>query len=303
MTKIIKNIMILLGVFFMISGLGYAEGNYLTVTHELGKAIVPQEIETVVVFDYATLDTLNAMGVEIAGLPQVSIPDYLSNFKSDQYVDTGTLFEPNFERIYELDPDVIFISGRQADLYDQFARIAPTVYLAIDPSDFTESFIKNQRLLAEIFNQTEFVEKELAVITGRIAKLAEQAQSNGDNALLIMANDGALSAYGPGSRFGFIHNDFQFPAADDGIQVANHGQNISFEFLLRVNPDYLFVIDRAASVGGSIAAEQVLDNPLVRMIDAYKNDRIIYLNSQVWYVATGGLTATKLMIDDLESAF
>ena len=117
-----------------------------------------------------------------------------------------------------------------------------------------------------------------------------------------MANDGALSAYGPGSRFGVVHQEMGFPPADPKIEVATHGQNIAFEYLISVDPDYLLVIDRAATVGGSISAKQVLDNPLVRMTSAYKNDRILYLNSQVWYVASGGLTATKLMLADIEGA-
>ena len=62
------------------------------------------------------------------------------------------------------------------------------------------------------------------------------------------------------------------------------------------------VIDRGATVGGSISAQQVMDNVLVRSTDAYKKNRIIYLTSQVWYVASGGLEGTKTMIEDIEKA-
>lgn len=273
------------------------------VKHELGTAVVTKNPQTVVVFDYAALDSLDNMGIEITGLPKASIPEYLSKFNDKKYVDVGTLFEPNFEKIYELRPDVIFISTRQAEVYPELARIAPTVYLTIDTSDFLGSFAANLRILGEIFEQTEFIEAEIAGIEEEFAAVNAKIQELGAKGLLIMANDGALSAYGPNSRFGVLHKEFGFPPADPNIEVANHGQNISFEYLARINPDYLFVIDRAATVGGSISAQQVLNNDIVKSLNAYKSDRIIYLTSQVWYVASGGLTGTKIMIEDIKQVF
>ncbi|GJM75014.1 hypothetical protein HMSSN036_72300 [Paenibacillus macerans] len=57
-----------------------------------------------------------------------------------------------------------------------------------------------------------------------------------------------MSAYGPGSRFGLIHDVFGVPAVDDTIEASTHGQSISFEYVAEKNPDYLFVVDRDAVV-------------------------------------------------------
>lgn len=275
----------------------------IKISHELGTAVVPKNPQTVVVFDYAILDTLDNMGVKVVGLPKSSIPAYLAHYNGREYVDVGTLFEPNFEKVYELRPDLILIGGRQASVYPELARIAPTVYLTIDTADYLGSFAHNLRILGEIFDQKEFVEAELAKIEQEFAAIQAEAANLGANGLLIMANDGALSAFGPNSRFGVIHKEFGFPPADPNIEIANHGQNVSFEYLARINPDFLFVVDRAATVGGSISAEQVLDNEIVRSLNAYKSDRIIYLTSQVWYAASGGLTGTKIMIEDINQIF
>lgn len=275
----------------------------INIIHELGEVQVTKNPQTVVVFDYGMLDVMENFGVEVAGVVKSSLPEYLSAYRDDKYVDIGTLFEPNFERIYELQPDVILISGRQANVFSELNKIAPTVYLTIDQEDYWGSFTKNLRLLGEIFDQSEFVEEELASIKESMDAINNQVSELGLNALIIMANDGALSVYGPGSRFGVIHKEFGFPAADENIEVVNHGQNVSFEYLVQVNPDVMLVIDRAASVGGSISARQVLDNALVKMMDAHRNDQIYYLNSQIWYTATGGLTGTKLMVEDIEMVF
>lgn len=49
---------------------------------------------------------------------------------------------------------------------------------------------------------------------------------------MILANDGALSAYGKGSRFGIIHEELGFPLSDEHIDTAVHGQKISFEYVV-----------------------------------------------------------------------
>lgn len=293
------SILVIIGFSYRV----FAKEEKITITHQLGSAVVSKNPKTIVVFDYATLDSLDQMGIEITGLPKSSLPKYLEKYKDRKYVDVGTLFEPNFELIYELQPDIIFISTRQSEQYSELQKIAPTVYLPIDTNDYLGSFANNLQLLGSIFDKETFVEKELALIGETVKQLNQKVTSSGKNALVIMANDGALSVYGRGSRFDVVYNEFGFLPADTDIQVANHGQNISFEYIAKINPNYMFVIDRAATVGGSITAQQVLDNAIVKRSDAYKNNRIIYLNSQVWYVASGGLQGTKIMIQDIFNAF
>lgn len=273
----------------------------ITVKHELGEAVVPKNPERVVVFDFATLDILDAMGVDVVGLPKGNIPESLSKYKDDQYENLGSLKEPNFEKIYELAPDVIFISTRQLDLYDEFAEIAPTVYLTVDGSKYMESVRNNVQVIGEIFNKEDFVAEKLEDIEKAIKDLNEKVTAEGKNALVVLANDGNISAYGEGSRFGIIHADFGFIPVDPDIQVATHGNSITFEYILEKNPDYIFVIDRAATVGGSVSAEQIFDNDIVKQTDAYKNGKIVYLSSQEWYVVSGGLNSTMTMIEDVLS--
>lgn len=274
----------------------------LVVEHRLGEAKVKRNPERIIVFDYATLDTLDKMGIHVIGLPKSNIPSFLEKYKDDKYEDVGTLFEPNFEKIFELEPDVIFISGRQAEVYDELDKIAPTVFLEVDGSNYLDSVTRNLKIIGEIFEKEDFIEGELAKINEEMEKLHGKVKGSGSNALIVMANDGAISAYGEGSRFGVIHKEFGFEPVDKDIEVADHGQNISFEYILQQNPDYIFVIDRAATTGGSVTAEQVLDNEIIKRTDAYQKDRIVYLSSQIWYVLSGGLGGTKVMIEDVSAA-
>ncbi|MFK2825401.1 siderophore ABC transporter substrate-binding protein [Bacillus sp. B190/17] len=278
------------------------ESEEITIKHELDETKVKKNPEKVIVFDFGTLDTLDQLGVEVMGLPKQNIPKYLSKYEDEKYENVGSLKEPDFEKVNELGPDVIIISGRQAELYDQFAEIAPTVYLGVNPADYMNSFKKNVTTLGEIFGKEEEVKAEVSKVEEEISKLNEQASKEKKTALVVLANDGKVSAYGPGSRFGLIHDVFGVTPADKDIEVSQHGQSISFEYIVEKDPDYLFVVDRGAVVseGGGSSAQQVIENDLVKNTKAYKNDNIVYLDPGYWYLSGGGLQSVSEMVKEIQ---
>ena len=111
-----------------------------------------------------------------------------------------------------------------------------------------------------------------------------------------------LSAYGKGSRFGIVHDVLGVKVADDTIEVSTHGQEASFEYISKVNPDILFVVDRTAVVGGETAGSDTLDNDLVKGTNAGKNNKIIYLDPETWYLGGAGITSVKAMVEEVVNA-
>ncbi|AGT31729.1 iron ABC transporter substrate-binding protein [Geobacillus genomosp. 3] len=276
-----------------------ASAEEITVTHELGETKVKKNPEKVVVFDFGVLDTLDRLGVDVTALPQTNIPKYLEKYKGSEYENVGSLKEPDFEKLSEIKPDVIFISGRQADLYEKFTEIAPTVYMAIDAKNYIQSFENNMKLLGTIFGKEKEVEKELAKIREQIE--AVKAKAGDQKGLIILTTGGKISAYGTGSRFGFIHDVLGVQPADPDLKVTTpHGQSVSFEYIAEKNPDYLFVIDRDAVVEGKPTAKQTIENALVKKTKAYQNGHIVYLDPNYWYLSGGGLTSVSEMIKQIE---
>ena len=275
----------------------------IEVKHELDKEVVtvPKNPEKVVVFDFGILDTFDELGLEVAGLPQANVPGYLEKYEDEKYTNVGSLKEPDFEAIHALQPDLIIISGRQADMYDQFKEIAPTIFVGLDTSDYMVSFKHNMDLVAEIFGKEDEMATELAEIDEQIAAINEKVSAQDEKALITLANEGKISAYGPSSRFGIIHDVFGFKPADEKIESSTHGQSITFEYILETNPGILFVVDRGAAIGGEASANMV-ENELVMKTDAYKNEKIIYLNGEYWYLSGGGLLSIKEMIKEVEQA-
>ena len=275
------------------------QGDQIVVNHELGETILNGLPQRVVVFDYGILDAIDTIGQDIVGLPKQTLPAYLEKYNSDDYTDVGSLKEPNFEVLYELNPDLIIISARQLELYDQLEAIAPTLYLTIDGGSYMDDFKHNMDIIGQIYDSEELLAERLETIEENIKELHELATSKSKNALFIMANDGNLSAYGTGSRFGMIHNEFGLEAADPNIDASTHGQKVTFEYIMEQDADYIFVMDRAVIAGGETSAMKVMDNELVRSTRAYKDDNIIYLDPFTWYVSSGGLTGTQNMIDEI----
>ena len=306
---IISIVVLLVVVFgvFVITKFAGAEGNSgeetLVVSHELGETTVNKNPKRVVVFDYGILDSLDKLEVEgIVGLVQDGLPEHLSKFESEDYSSVGSLKEPNMEKIFELTPDLIIISGRQADYYEELSKIAPTIHLGVNNENYLESFSENMNKLGEIFGKEKAVEKELTAITEAIEELNAKVTEKNVNGLITLANDGSFSVYGAESRFGIIHNSFGVTPVDETIEASTHGQKASFEYIVEKNPQYLFVVDRAAIVGGTTSAKELFENELMKKTDVYKNDNIVYLNPNIWYTATGGFTSTMIMVEEIDNA-
>ncbi|HIW33643.1 MAG TPA: siderophore ABC transporter substrate-binding protein [Candidatus Paenibacillus intestinavium] len=273
------------------------------VTHLLGETNAPINPGKVVVFDFGVLDTLDRLGVEsIVAVPQDSLPAYLEKYASSDYMNAGGLKEPDFEAIDGADPDLIIISGRQSEAYEELTKIAPTIYMGVDNADYLNSFTSNVETLATIFGKEEQAATELAAINEVIANVKANVSTTDKKGLIILANEGKISAYGPGSRFGLIHDVLGVPAVDDTLDISTHGNEITFEYIAEKNPGYLFVIDRTAAVGGEGNAKDTVENDLVKNTDAFKDGKITYLDPQYWYLSGGGLISVEKMVKDIDAA-
>ncbi len=280
------------------------EGEEIVVKHQLGETKVKKNPKNVVVFDFGVLDSLDKLGMEVAGVPQANVPPYLKKYGAGDYANVGSLKEPDFEKISSLGPDLIIISARQSDQYEEFSKIAPTIFMGVDTSRYMESFTENMETLGKIFGKEAEVEKELKAINETIEKVKEKASASDKKALIILTTGGKTSAYGPGSRFGLIHDVLGVKPVDKNIKAATHGMSVSFEYIAEKNPDYLFVIDRDKVVSGEGGqpAEQVLNNDLVKGTKAYKDKNIVYLDPNYWYLSGGGLVSLGEMVKEVEAA-
>ncbi|MFI7050345.1 siderophore ABC transporter substrate-binding protein [Streptosporangium sandarakinum] len=268
----------------------------VTVTHARGTAKVPASPKKVVVFDVGVLATLDELGVRVSGVPVVeNLPDGLAEYATDAYPKVGSLFEPDYEKVNALEPDLIVVAGRSSAAYPKLAEIAPTVDLTVDNAHFLTSLRQRAEALGTIFGKQAEVARRLDAIDASVTRV--KAAAGDRTGLVVLTTGGKISAYGPGSRFGLVHDALGVKPAAGGLSTDVHGNAVSAEFIAKADPDLLYVVDRDSAIGqDGAAAKQVLDNELVNGTKAAKNGKIVYLDSFTWYVAPTALSSVEAMI-------
>lgn len=266
-----------------------------------GPAEVPRDPRPLAVFDIPAVDTLAALGVIPDAVPGNLYVDYLGAV-GDAAEPVGTLFEPDLEALAALGPALILAGGRSSTQVDSLDRVAPTLDMTIDDADLIADARQRITDYGALFGREAEAEVLLDTFDAKLAEAREAAEDEG-RALIVMTNGPKLSAFGQGSRFGWIHSDLGLAEAKDDVQAAGHGDAVSFEFIADTNPDWLIVIDRGAAIGAEGAsARETLANPLVETTRAWQEGQVIYLNPDL-YIAGGGYSTMIATLDQLIAAF
>ena len=267
---------------------------------------VPYDPQRIAVLDMASLDILDRLGVgdRVVGSATTAL-DYLQAYVTNEEIaNLGTIKEADLEAVMASEPDVIFIGGRLSASYDALSEIAPVIYLATDTEiGVVESVRQNATTIASLFGLEAEVDALMADFDARIAALAAFAE--GQNAIVGLCTSGSFNVLGSDGRCSMISVEIGFDNLGDGDVTSTHGNESSFELIVELNPDYIFVLDRDAAIAteGAKLAQEIVENELVMETDAYKNGHIVYLaHPTVWYTAEGGITALDIMLQDLESA-
>lgn len=305
-----KKFLIGITLFLASCGMGTSEtptieGEQILVTHFSGSTYVPLNPSRIIMLDMAAFETLSYLGLshKIVGTSTQDLTPWISHYSDIQNI--GTMHNPNLELIVARDPDLIIISGRSRPMIDELSQIAPTIDLAINNAHFWEYFTRNQYYLSRIFGKEEEVSYRISNIYTLKNETRELAESYEGNALIVLYNNGALSAFGPSSRFGgLVHDTLGVSYVDENIEIVNHGAIISNEYIVEVNPDILLVIDRGAwaGLGNPQMNRADFENELIRLTEAYQNNNINYLDSVIWYLSPGGLRGVRNQFLEVQDA-
>jgi ferric enterobactin transporter binding protein len=274
----------------------------LTVPTARGDAVVPKNPERVAVYDWAALDTLTELGVDVGATTAPVRVDYLQP-AFDKAATVGTLFEPDYEALHRYNPQLVITGGPGAEAYEQLAKNATTIDLTVDNGNIRTSGEKQMETLARIFGKEARAAELKAQIDALFAQTREAAKDKG-RGLVLSVTGNKVSAFGTQSRLAsWIHGDIGLPPVDESLRNEGHGQPVSFEYIKEKNPDWIFIIDRTAAIGQEgPAAVEVLDNALVRGTNAWKRKQIIVMPAAN-YIVAGGARQLIQAAEQLEAAF
>ena len=265
-----------------------------------GPQTVEKTPDTVAVFDMAALDSLDALGVEVDATIANVYLDYLEDMAEGK-PRLGSLFEPDFEALNALQPDLIIAGGRSSEAVPDLARMAPTIDMTIWEDTIGQGLDRLEALGA-IFDK----EAEAVRLRADFEAKAETVRALGaqqGRTLILMTHGPIVSAYGKAGRFGWLHTAFDLQEAVADVEQTTHGEAISFEFIREVDPDLILVIARAAAIGEAAGARATMDNALVAQTKAWQDDKVVFLDSGPIYIAAGGIQSLNATLDQLLAAF
>ncbi|WP_245258639.1 siderophore ABC transporter substrate-binding protein [Methylopila sp. M107] len=266
-----------------------------------GRVSIASAPQRVAAFDIAAIDTLQRLGVTLAGVPKKLFIAELETATAG-VEKVGTLFEPDLEALNALSPDLIIVGGRSSPRAASTARVARTIDMTMTGDDLIADARARLAAYGALFEKSAEAQAVAAEFDAAIAA-ARAAIAGKGNGLILMTNGPKISAYGPGSRFGWLHTALGLPPAVD-VAAAVHGEAVSFEFVAKANPDWLIVVDRAAAIGsGEQNARATLDNELVAGVTAWRKGQVVYLPAADFYLAAGGVQATTRVLAALTDAF
>ena len=267
-----------------------------TIVHDFGTTELKKAPKRIVILDNLYGEILNPLDITPVGATtgQADSQEFSTLFKKQykdaKVVSVGWQGNPDLDKIAELKPDLILMTGEQEDLYEELSEIAPTVGYQINTDenwDYHETSLK----VAEIFDKRDEMKKDLDRLDAREAVFAENVKAKfGDQKLLYLRvtdNDIRYYAYG---HFGYLYDTYHFNRAetfnpDDMFQVIDPDK------LKDINPDLLIV----QADSQELLDNKLKNNPVWSSLKAVQNNKVIYADYSTYMLGFGIVSQEAIM--------
>ncbi|OTA21032.1 iron-compound ABC transporter, iron-compound-binding protein [Xenorhabdus beddingii] len=275
-------------------------GDSVTVKHLSGETQVKKNPKRVVLFDFGTYDSMEKLGLSdrVIALPIDNVPEYVRSGVSANMHNAGGMKTPNLEKLAEIKPDLIVITGRQGSFYDRLSQIAPTIDLSTDNKNYRSSVDSNLKLLGELFNKQDAMKAQAADLEKTIASAQEKAQAVNSKVLVLLHNAGELYP----NNSAIVYDVIKAPRAVLPAKSDSKSRVVTADMIAQANPDVIFIIDRSEAIGAGKLEKTQFESDQVKSTNAYKNGKIVYLQSDLWYLSGGGLTSMTQQVNAVAGA-
>ena len=267
-----------------------------TIVHDFGTTELKKAPKRIVILDNLYGEILDPLDITPVGATtgQADSQEFSTLFKKQykdaKVVSVGWQGNPDLDKIAELKPDLILMTGEQEDLYEELSEIAPTVGYQINTDenwDYHETSLK----VAEIFDKRDEMKKDLDRVDAREAVFAENVKAKFGNQKLmylrVTDNDIRYYAYG---HFGYLYDTYHFNRAetfnpDDMFQVIDPDK------LKDINPDLLIV----QADSQELLDNKLKNNPVWSSLKAVQNNKVIYADYSTYMLGFGIVSQEAIM--------
>ena len=267
-----------------------------TIVHDFGTTELKKVPKRIVILDNLYGEILDPLHITPVGATtgQADSQEFSTLFKKQykdaKVVSVGWQGSPDLDKIAELKPDLILMTGEQEDLYEELSEIAPTVGYQINTDenwDYHETSLK----VAEIFDKRDEMKKDLDRVDAREAVFAENVKAKFGNQKLmyLRVTDDDIRYYAYG-HFGYLYDTYHFNRAetfnpDDMFQVIDPDK------LKDINPDLLIV----QADSQELLENKLKNNPVWSSLKAVQNNKVIYADYSTYMLGFGIVSQEAIM--------
>lgn len=267
------------------------------IKHAKGETKVPASPQRIALInDNAYEDNMLAIGVKpyiastFAWSEKQFYPHIADELKGVHGMDGQA---PNLERLAELKPDVIIISGQNEKFYEQLSKIAPTVQVA-----FNADWRVTHKQLAEIVGKTKEAEQNLQDYDRKLAEIKKEVQQaiGTQSVMAVVINEKTIRIQG---TTGHALNDLLYKdlglSPTPGIPGENRVE-VSLEGLSTFNPDHIFMQRNRFSTVEQVV-KSVQESSVWNMLNAVKQGHVYEVDN--WLAMSWGPKGRAMILDEI----
>jgi len=262
-----------------------------TIEHDSGTLTLEKTPKRIVALAFSFVDALAISGVSPVGIADDGdknrviqpVRKLIGDWKS-----VGSRYQPSLEAIAALKPDLIIAdTGRHQSIYKDLSHIAPTLMLKSRGVNYQENLIELQKI-AKAVNKVDTVNLRLAKHKRLMMAIKEQLNNN-DTYQFAIISDKGMWAHSPQSYAGSVIKELGLRSPLKN-KVNEAYLQTSFEQLLNMNPDWLYV----GKYTDITVLEKWQKNPLWKLLTIAKPNHLISTSANIWSLSSGVMSAEEI---------
>lgn len=229
----------------------------------------------------------SALDIDLVGVPNstTKIPE-----KYDNTPRIGRTGMPDLEKVKALKTELVistlFSKKTLKDKYDMIN--VPSFYLDVDTYQHSKDTIK---ILGKAFNKEEKADEILNDWNKREKIVEEKAKNMPSKKVAII--------FGNGESFFMVGKEHFLQELLDRVNCENivttfdksavnkRSVPFSLEQLLTINPDVILILPSSKTKNGEVFKESFDKNPVWKLTNAYKNNKIIIIDPTLFRMSSG----------------
>lgn len=280
----------------------------IEIKHNAGKAVIPDDVETVVALEYSFVDALVDLDMEVAGIADDGdrnnliqpLRDHVGDYKS-----VGSRLEPDLDKIKEVQPQLIIADeNRHSEIYDQLEEIAPTLLLRSFNADYNENI--------DVFRIIGYAVSKESEAQKRLEQHEETMKANNDKitidksieTLPAVVSERGVTAHGLKSHMSSLLDVLDFKLSltqelEESVPEYMNGDYLEFTYdqLAELNPQRLILM---VADENEDSVQSLKDSDIWHNLDAVKNNRVHFTDRELW-AKSRGLISTEQLVGDMSN--